>query len=208
MAVYHGVTGALAVNGRISKLSSYFNKLASTMLDDIHMKSAKYRPEELRRAVYQYHALKQRLAERKRWMNEFEVRHFNTLNRLSAPKEESATAQYLGDLMIKAAEGLETKADQDYERKIQFIAIFFTVLTLAALGMDGYNFVQGSANEPVTSGVERWLFITRLGLFLCSVIGFVSLAVGSTRVVDLAGRLWGRLHDRGQSLFQMRPRRS
>ena len=184
------------------KLISYFNKLVSVILEAIHVKSADFTSEELRRVVYQYHALKHSFSEKKRWLDEFEVRYFNTLNDLSKLNDYLTSDQYLGDLVIKAAEGLETKVDRTYERKIQFIAIFFTALTLAALGMDGYNFVQGSANEPVTSAVERWLFITRLGLVLGLVIALLIFAVGGGQVIGLPARLWRHCRNTCQRLMR------
>jgi len=169
----------LGLHSDTFKLVSYFNKLASTILEAIHLQSADFSPDELRRAVYQYHALKHRFSERKRWLNEMEVRHFRIMNELNKVEDDLTSAQYLGDLVIKAAEGLETKTEQRTERKIQFIAIFFTVLTLTALGMDGYNFVVGSANEPAATSLDRWQFVTRLALVLSAVIVLVLLALGA-----------------------------
>jgi hypothetical protein len=164
----------VSTSSDLIKHATFMERLAAVMLETIHVDRYDLSPEELRRVVFQYHAIHQNLWLRSSLLSEFDHRLFERDLEICGAERYFSSARHLGDLLIAAAEGLEAKAEARFENRIQFAAFSLAIITLATILMDGYNFLVGSPNEPAHPGWqnERMVFIytVALGIAIVAVL--------------------------------------
>ncbi|HYO13363.1 MAG TPA: hypothetical protein VE685_09240 [Thermoanaerobaculia bacterium] len=164
----------VAISSDMLKHATFMERLSAAILEDIHVDRSEFAPEELRRIVYQYHAIHQHLWRRIRLLSEFDHHLFERDLKICGGERHFSSARHMGDMLIAAAEGLEAKSEARFEKRIQFAAFSLAIITLATILMDGYNFIVGSPNEPAHPGWqnERMAFIysVALGIAIVAVL--------------------------------------
>jgi hypothetical protein len=96
------------------------------------------------------------------------------------------------ELLIKAAEGLEAKSQKQTEQKIQFFGLVITSFTVAAVFMDGYNFLVGQPPTDLVSPYRRSvIYLVSVLMLMVVMLAFSKVLIGMMRGLrSLLG--WGR----------------
>lgn len=169
----------VAVSSDLIKHATFMGRLASAILESIHVDRYDFDPEELRRVVFQYHAIHQNLWRRLILLRELDHQIIERDLELCNAERDFSSARHLGDMLIAAAEGLEAKSEARFEKRIQFAAFSLAIITLATILMDGYNFIVGSPNEPTHPGWQNertaFIYTVALGIAIVAVLLPVAL---------------------------------
>jgi hypothetical protein len=108
--------------------------------------------------------------------------YFDEANKIYLNPESLVSARHLGDLLMHVAEGLEAKSMLREDRRLQTVALALSLVALAGVLMDWWNFVNGALSEtgpdggtiPMRIGVSVSLFAALL--LLAVILGWRILA--------------------------------
>ena len=165
----------ISLSSRLMKNLTYNYRLLACALKANYLENVDLTSRELRSIVFQYDIAHQALTERRQYLSKTEYDIVQLHLELSGFDEYVNNCSYLSERVLMAADGVDADKQQAFEKTIQISAFLFAVIALAAVFMDGYNFLAGQPDNiselpPARSGFILLVVTVLTGILILIVL--------------------------------------
>jgi hypothetical protein len=136
----------------ILKYDGYNQRLYAAILSELAAGRLEDSAETLRALIYRTERLRGRLHERALSLSEYMNQVYKGWAEACDLSEVTSRVDRLTELVIAAAEGIETKLQQEFERRVQIIGLWFLGITLVTLVTAVWEFAAPEHAGTLSNG--------------------------------------------------------